>query len=677
MTHEETETIVSVKHPGATQFPHLFQPIKVGPTTLKNRVTISGHQPRLAQNSLMTDAYVEYQRVRARGGVAMQSTGLQVVVKEALAATGSPRLANVDDRIIPGYAKLADAVHGEGGKILAQLGHMGPAGSPQDMIVLSPSRVVSEVTRGVAKPMTEQEILRMVEQFEVGAGRCRKGNLDGCELHLYTGTLLIAFLSPLTNNRTDQWGGSLENRMRFPLAALEAIRRGIGHDRILGIKLTVDEYVEGGIDIELGAEIARRFAKSGLIDYISVTTGNNLVLPAVKRDRWPTGSVHGEFRPQCRAVKKAVGDLPVIYGGGVTDLAMAEDIVASGDADLVSMVRAFIADPEHLTKAAEGRLEEIRPCIHANVCINVTSASRAVGCISNPEVGQEAKWQKSFAHTGAARRAVVVGGGPGGLEAARMLARFGHEVTLFEKETFLGGQMRRYTEAEFLREARGVLDWWHNQLKLLGVDVRLGQAATTRDIIALEPDIVIDATGSVPLEVVVPSPKGTTIKQIGVWEALTGVAAETAVIADEMGYSDAFNLAERLAETAKQVYIVTSCTHVGQGEGLGTLPPSLIRLAGLGVKVIERARPDRLEGSTVRLQDIYGGEAKTIDNVDLLVTWAGGVSDTKLADDLRAAGIELEAIGDALQPRRVYDAVYEGAEAARVFSTELAEAVDV
>ena len=668
---------MSMEGPGVTQFPHLFQPIKVGPTTLKNRVTISGHQPRLAQDSLMTDAYVEYQRARARGGVAMQSTGLTVVVKEALAATGSPRLANVDDRIIPGYARLAEAVHAEGGKMLAQLGHMGPAGSPSDMIVLSPSRVVSELSRGVAKPMTEAEILGMIAQFEVGAARCRKGNLDGCELHLYTGTLLIAFLSPFTNKRTDQWGGSLENRMRFPLAALEAIRRGIGKDRILGIKLTVDEYVEGGIDIELGTELARRFAESGLIDYVGVTVGNNLVLRAEKRDRWPTGSEHGEFRPQCRAVKKAVGDLPVIYIGGVTDLAMAEDIVASGDADIVSMVRAFIADPDHLTKAAEGRLQEIRPCIHANVCINVTSGRRAVACLSNPEVGQEAKWQEAFAQKGPERRAVVVGGGPGGVEAARTLARFGHRVTLLEKEKILGGQMQRYTEAEYVREARDVLDWWQSQLELLGVDVRLGKAATTQDVIALEPDLVIDATGSVPLDVVVPSPNGTSIKQVDVWEALEGVTADTAVIIDEMGRTDAFHIAERLVETAKQVYIVTSCIHVGEGEGLGTLPQTLIRMGRLGVKIIERARPDRLEGSTVHLKDMFEGEPRTIENVDLVVTWAGGVSDTRLADGLRAAGLTVETIGDALQPRRVYDAVYEGAEAARILSTELAETVDV
>lgn len=667
---------MTMEGPGVAQFPHLFQPIKVGPTTLKNRVTISGHQPRLAKDSLMTDAYVEYQRERARGGVAMQSTGLTVVVKEALAATGSPRLANVDDRIIPGYAKLAEAVHGEGGKILAQLGHMGPAGSPSDMIVLSPSRVVSELTRGVAKPITEPEILNMIDEFEVGAARCRKGGLDGVELHLYTGTLLIAFLSPFTNKRSDKWGGSIENRMRFPLAALEAIRRGIGSDRILGIKLTVDEYVQGGIDIELGAEYARRFAESGLIDYIGVTVGNNLVLQAEKRDRWPTGSEHGEFRSQCRAVKEAVGDLPVIYIGGVTDLAMAEDIVASGDADIVSMVRAFIADPEHLIKGVEGRLEQVRPCIHANVCINVTQGRRAVACIGNPEVGQEAKWHEAFAHQGPVRRAVVVGGGPGGVEAARTLARFGHQVTLFEKETFLGGQMRRYTEAAYLREARDLLDWWQNQLQILGVDVQLGKAATVQDVIALEPDFVVDATGSVPLDVVVPSPKGTSIKQVGVWEALEGVTANTAVIIDEMGRADAFQLAERVAETAQHVYIVTSCTHVGEGEGLGTLPPALIRMGRLGVKIIERARPVGLEGTTVHLEDMFEGEPRTIENVDMLVTWAGGVSDTRLADDLRAAGLRVEAIGDALQPRRVYDAVYEGAEAARIVSTELAVAVD-
>ena len=654
--------------PGVSQFPNLFQPIRVGPTTLKNRVTLSGHQPRLAQDSLVTDAYVEYQRARARSGVAMQSTGLQVVVKEALAATGSPRLANVDDRIIPGYAKIAEAVHAEGGKFLAQLGHMGPAGSPSDMIVLSPSRVVSELTRGVAKPMTEAEILHHIDQFEVGASRCREGNLDGCELHLYTGTLLIAFLSPYTNKRSDQWGGSMENRMRFPLAALEAIRRGIGKDRILGIKLTVDEYVEGGIDIDLGVELARRFAESGLIDYIAVTVGNNLVLRAEKRDRYPTGTEHGEFRPQCRAVKKAVGDLPVMYIGGVTDLQMAEDIVASGDADMVSMVRAFIADADHLTKAVEGRMREIRPCIHANVCINVTQARRAVACISNPEVGQEAKWQEAFAVQVPARQTVVMGGGPGGVEAARTLARFGHHVTLFERE-----KLARRSDAALHRSevsTRGA-----RRPGLVGAPAGAAERGRPsrrgrdrRRHFALEPDLVVDATGSAPLRNSSRARTARAPSRSACGRRSKGSPRRLPSLSTRWAAPTLSSWLSVWPETTTHVHIVTSCTHIGEGEGLGTLPPALVRMGRLGVSIIERARPSRLEGSTLHIEDMFEGRPQSIENVDLLVSWAGGVSDTRLADELRAAGLKVEAIGDALQPRRVYDAVYEGAEAARIFS---------
>jgi 2,4-dienoyl-CoA reductase-like NADH-dependent reductase (Old Yellow Enzyme family) len=646
------------------RYSHIFQPLRVGPFTLRNRITIPGHQPRLAEDSLVSDRYIEYQRARARGGAAMQCTGQTAVVEAARGEAGPVRLLNVDDRIVPGYQKLAAAVHAEGGRMLAQLGHMGATGEASNMVVLAPSWLVSEVSRDVAREMTEREIEDMIAAFGPGAARCRAGDLDGVEVLMYTGNLLMEFLSPFSNRRQDGWGGSLEHRMQFPLAIVRSVRENVGRDRIVGIKLTVDEYVDGGIALEEGVEIARRFAETGLIDYISVTTGNNLTLATQKRDRWPIGSQHAEFRPQCRAVKRAVGDLPVCYIGGVTDLLEAEEIVASGDSDLVGMVRAHMADPDIVRKTQEGRRDAIRPCIHSNVCINVTHGRSAIRCISNPEVGEEALWARVRGEGQSPHRAVVVGGGPGGLESARVLAELGHAVTLFEREAFLGGQLYRWSSARYLHEARKVIAWWTAALRRLQVDVRLEVQARAASIAELEPDLVVIATGSRPMRREIAG-QGA-VQQLDAWEALgSGATGKIAVLADQMGRQDGFHIVERLAEQFEQVHLVTRCIHVGEGEGVGTLPQTLMRMEKLGVRIVERARPIAIDGRAVVVAGLFGGDSRRIEGVDTLVYWAGGRSDDDLADEVSAAGMRVAKVGDALLPRRVYHAVQEGATVGR------------
>ncbi len=649
-----------------------MQPIQVGPFRLRNRVTIPAHQPRLAENSLVSERFVDYHRTRAHGGAAMQSTGQVSTVKSAAREAGPLRLLNADDSIVPGLQLLSEAVHGEGGRILMQLGHMGATAEATNMVVLAPSWLVSEVSRDVAREMTEPQILELIDAFGPAAARCRTGGLDGCEVQMYTSNLLAEFLSPFSNRRTDQWGGSFENRCRFPLAVLTTIRENMGKDRIVGLKLTVDEYVEYGIDLDEGIKFARYFAETGLIDYISVTFGSNLTLASQKRDRWPMGSIHGEFRDKTRAVKQALPGLPIGYIGGLTELAMAEDIVASGDADFVGMVRAHIADPNIVRKALDGRLDEIRPCIHSNVCINVTHGRSAVRCISNPEVGEERIWADAYTKAGAGRKAVVVGGGPGGLEAARVLAELGNQVVLFERDSALGGQLRRWTSARYLQEGRRVIDWWSGAVSRLGVDIRLNSEATLAGIRELTPDLVVLATGSTPRRV--ETPGDGSVRQVSAWEALSGLQGKTAVIADEMGRQDGFHLVEKMVEDFDKVYLVTSCIHVGEGEGVGTLPQTLMRMETLKIGIIERTRPSLVKAGNVVIKGLFGSKPETIKGVDVLVQWAGGISNDALADELRAAGIRVEVIGDAVLPRRQYNAVQEAATAARLAFRELVPA---
>lgn len=239
----------------------------------------------------------------------------------------------------------------------------------------------------------------------------------------------------------------------------------------------------------------------------------------------------------------------------------------------------------------------------------------------------------------------------------------GNQVTLFERETFLGGQLQRWTSARYLNEGRKVIGWWTEELKRLEVDVRLGSEATAATIQALSPDIVILASGSRPRRI--ETPGDGSVRQVDVWEAFADLRGKTAVIADEMGRQDGFHLVEKLVEDFLQVHLVTSCIHVGEGEGVGTLPPTLMRMERLKVGLIERARPVRVEARRVVVQGLFGGDPKVIEGVDVIVHWAGGISDDGLAEELRSAGIAVEVIGDASLPRRMYNAVQEAATTAR------------
>jgi hypothetical protein len=476
------------------------------------------------------------------------------------------------------------------------------------------------------------------------------------------GTMLAAFLSPFTNRRSDAYGGSLENRLRFPLAVVGAVREALGPELILGVRLVADELVDGGLTVEDAPELARRLVATGKVDYLSVIAGNNLVRSARVRHWPPTPAPHGLFRDLAAAVKRAVGDVPVCCVGRITDPRLAEEIVASGDADLVGMVRAHLADPELVAKARAGRPQAIRPCVGANVCINRLLANSELRCLANPTLGREAEWGDPPPRDAEGRGAVVVGRGPGGLEAARVLAQRGFSVVLFERARELGGQLRRWSQAPSVREYGKLIRWWRGQLEELGVEVRLGVNVSAREVAASSPDAVVVATGSSPLA---DAAATGSIRRLSILDAFDGPAATRAVVVDSLGRADAALAAESLAASCGEVVLVTSCFHVGEGEGITTLYPLLERLAALQIRLVERARVTHGEGDTLFLSGVFGETKPAIHDVDLLVTWNGGVAVHELADELRPAFPTLALVGDALAPRRCHDAVREAHEAAR------------
>lgn len=625
-------------------------PVTLGPRTLKGRVYVPAHQPGLAEGGRPGERYIAYQRARARAGVAMQVTGATPILPSR--EWSDICLWNVDESIVPGYRRLAEAVHEEGGTMLAQLAHPGPtefAGAE----VVGASWDFSEVSRQVAVPARADQLSRITDLYAAAADRCARGGLDGVEISMAHGLLLASFLSPLTNRRDDAFGGSFERRLEYPIRVLDAVRATVGADLIVGIRLGVDDLVAGGLVPEDAAHIAR--ALQDRVDYISVMVGNNNRFESRFRHWPPTPAPYGLFRDHARTIKQAV-DKPVCAVGRVTSVELANDILVAGDADLVGMVRAHIADPDLLPKSRAGLAHEVRPCIGANACVNGLLAEQPTSCVVNPDVGHEAETPAT--PRGGSGSAVVVGGGPAGLEAARRLGAAGLHVTLYEAEDRLGGQLADWSRAPSRQEFARFVAWQRDRLTALGVDVRTGHAADAATVLASDADVTVVATGATPAALPLDE-SDETVRRLDPLSALRRGVAGSVVVFDSVGELGAALVAEHLAASGSaRVTLATSRLHVGEGEGLSTLVPMLRALAERGVTMVDRVRVAAIRAGEVRLDGVLAEPSRSVP-ADTLVSWRGGVPVTALADELRAHGAEPVVVGDALRPRDVLQAVQE------------------
>ena len=631
-------------------YPELTRPLRIRGKTLRARVYLPAHQPGLAENGLPGERYVDYHRQRARAGLGMQITGATPVKWSEVWADGLT-LVNVDDRIVPGYRALAKAVHEEGGLMLAQLAHVGAMETSGDAII-SASWTRSELTQQMSREASEEELEEVLALYEAAALRCREGELDGIEVTMAHGMLLASFLSPLMNRREDAYGGDLDGRTLYPRRVLAAVREAMGEASIVGIRIPGDELVEDGIGADEAGRIAARLVATGLVDYVSVTAGNN-TRKLARVDHWPpTPAPFGAFRHLSRSVKHAV-DVPVATVGRVTSLDLAEDILAAGDADLVGMVRANIADANLLPKAVAGQSRTIRPCIGANVCINSLLDHRPLTCMVNPELGRPLGTIDQ--PIGASRSAVVVGAGPAGLEAARRLALRGYRTTLIERDDHIGGQVRRWASTPSREEFLKIVQWWGDELDRLGVDLRLGAEVSPADVAALQPSVTLLATGSRPIGAATDS----ALPSFGPYDA--PAEGGHVLVRDEMGRLPAMLTAERLALGWKQVTLVTSALHPGEGEGITTAYFLLRALAERGVEIMDRAKVARFEGRTAILSGMFGETRAPVQQVDAVVSLLGATSEDPLSGPLKAMGLDLFVIGDAKLPRSVTQAVADAA----------------
>ena len=535
----------------------LLQPYQLKHLKLRNRLMSTAHEPAYTEDGLPKERYRLYHAEKAKGGIALTMFGgSSVVAPDSPQAFGNITLYK--DEVVPWLRELADAVHEHGAAVMIQITHLGrrTSWSKGDWLpVVAPSPIREPAHRAFPKSAEDWDIARIVGQYAVAAERCKAAGLDGLEIECY-GHLADQFWSPATNKREDAYGGSLDNRLRFTMEVLQAIRRGVGAGFLVGVRMVCDEDWEKGLPRQEGVEIARRLVASGLIDFVNVIRGHidtdealSHVIPGMGARSAP----HLDFAGEIREVTK----FPVFHAARIQDVATARHAVAAGKLDMVGMTRAHIADPHIARKVAEGRESEIRPCVGMGYCIDRIYFGGEALCAHNAATGREATMPHVVAASaGPKRKVVVVGAGPGGLEAARVVGARGHEVVVFEAGAEPGGQLRLAAKLARRREILGIADWRVDQCEKHGVRFRLNTLAEASDVLAEKPEIVFIATGGVPNLSFLDAGDDLVTTS---WDILSGAAkpGESVLLFDDNGADAGLTVAEFIAGAGSRLEIAT------------------------------------------------------------------------------------------------------------------------
>ena len=641
-----------------SQFRFLFEPIQVGTVTLNNRIVSTAHSTRFAEDGIVGDRFCAYHEARAKGGVGLIITEAQPVHPSSVPRLGM--IHNWDDRVIPGFRNLAKAVHRYGTKIFGQISHHGRqmssalSGQP----ILAPSAIPCPLKREIPKEMEVEEIEEIVGNFGKAARRLKEGGFDGVEVMIGHGYLLNEFLSPAMNKRTDEYGGSLENRMRIIFQILDSVRKHVGNDFACGVRMSGDEFIKEGLTLEDMREVARLLEGTGQIDYLNVSAGNYAV-PHFIVPPWYVPP--GAFVYLSSGIKEEV-NVPVGCVGRINDPILAEKILENHQADLVGMCRALIADPELPKKALEGRLEDIRPCIGCRqMCSGVGSATTLfLGCTVNASVGYERE-REILSPCEKKKKVLVIGGGPAGLEAGRVAASRGHQVILFEKNRELGGQVELFTRDPMRAEFGGLIRFLIKQNEKLGVEVRLGEEMTPEMIMRENPDAVILANGSTPWRPPIPGIEKEEV--LDTWQVLKKekeVGANVAIIAGREGHQAPLSLAEFLVDQGKKVMVFSELSVVGADIEVNTFRMLYQRLYEKKVDLRPFTAVKEIKDRKVVIHNVFTKNEEEIDGIDTVVIAAGNRSNNQIYRALKGKVKELYAIGDCVSPRKVNDAMIEG-----------------
>ena len=627
-----------------TELNSLFQPIDIGKLQLKNRIVFLAAATEYSDNGFVDRREVGYMAARARGGAGLLTTGMLVP------SYMGPIPLNViyDDKFIPGLRQLADAVHKEGTKIAAQIGIQYFWAKDEDAPVeeVSPSGIATR-RNSISRALTVDEIHQIVDAYAEAGRRARDAGFDAVEIMCGIGYLIARFLSPLTNRRTDDYGGSLDNRTRFMLQIIAATKEKVGDDYPLICRMCADDFMEGGQRLEETMQVAIALERAG-VHCLNVGAGwhecrTPLVYMSVPR---------GNFVYLAEEIKKAVS-IPVVAAYRINDPLLADSIIAEGKADLVGMARAIIADPEFPDKARDGRFDDIRPCIACGYCLDSVLLAAPMACAVNPEAGRET--ELAIAPAARSKKVYVIGGGPAGMEAATVAARRGHDVTLFEKGDKLGGDLLLAAVPSYKWEMENLIKYMETQLRKCGAKVMLNTEADEATVAAGKPDVVIVATGASPSVPDIPGAYGDNVATALEVLAGTKEVGERVVVVG--GGQVGCETAEHLAEQGKQVTILEMLQRMGNDIGLTTRWVIMQRLRDAGIAMETGARVVGITGEGVNAKRNGAVEFFPADSVVLAV---GLTPREELAQSLKGKVTEVHSIGDCAEVQKIANAIEGG-----------------